>query len=306
MKVLVTGGAGFIGSHLVDALIAEGHQVEVLDDLSGGFRENVPTDVPLHVHDIGAPEVRTLFADARYEAVFHLAAQMDVRKSVEDPSFDAQVNVLGSLNLLEASVRTGVGRFIFASSGGAGYGEQDYYPADEAHPIQPLSPYGITKVTVERYLYYYEQVKGLRYVSLRYANVYGPRQNPHGEAGVVAIFAQRIRRNEPVFVFGDGEQTRDFVFVADVVQANLKALAYGGSGCFNVGTGIETSVNQIFDFVNAYNGNPTVRQHKPAKAGEQRRSVLNAALIQQTLNWTPQYDFATGMRATLEWFAANS
>jgi UDP-glucose 4-epimerase len=302
MKILVTGGAGFIGSHLTEALLAQSHEVHVLDNLYSGLRSNVPAGVPFHELDIQAPEVRELFARERYEVVYHQAAQMDVRLSVADPLFDARVNILGSLNLIESGLRSGLKKFIFASSGGAGYGEQDYFPADEAHPIRPISPYGITKVTVERYLFYYNQVQGLPYVSLRYANVYGPRQSPHGEAGVVAIFARRMLQGQQPFINGDGLQTRDFVFVQDVVNANLKALHHANSGCYNVGTGVETDIVTLFRHLNAAMDNRFAQTHQEGKAGEQRRSVLSWDLIAREMGWQPEVKFEEGLRETLEWF----
>ncbi|HET6566823.1 MAG TPA: NAD-dependent epimerase/dehydratase family protein, partial [Rhodothermales bacterium] len=246
MKVLVTGGAGFIGSHVADALVAEGHTVHVLDDLSSGRQENVPAGAAFIRMDIRSEDVPSLFERERYGVLVHHAAQMDVRKSVADPKFDADVNVLGFLNLMEAGRRNGLEKVVFASTGGAIYGEPDYVPQDERHTLQPLSPYGITKLTTEKYLYFYQQQYGIRYVALRYANVYGPRQNPHGEAGVVAIFTERLLRGEKPVINGNGEQTRDYVFVGDVVRANLAALRHEGSGIFNVGTGKETSVNELF------------------------------------------------------------
>jgi len=302
MKILVTGGAGFIGSHLADALLAQGHTVHVLDNLYSGYRHNVPSAATFHELDIIDPAVQDLFAQERFDVVFHEAAQMDVRKSVSDPTLDARVNILGSINLLEAGYRNGLKKFIFASSGGAGYGEQDYFPADEQHAIKPLSPYGITKVTVERYMYYYHQVQGLPYVSLRYANVYGPRQNAHGEAGVIAIFTERLLKGQQPVIYGDGGQTRDFVYVGDVVDANLRALQYSGVGCFNVGTGVETTVNEVFDIINAATGGKFQRHHAEAKAGEQRRSVLTHQLISQEMGWQPTKNLEQGLQETVAWF----
>jgi UDP-glucose 4-epimerase len=302
MKILVTGGAGFIGSHLVEALLAEGHQVQVLDNLYSGVRENVPAGVPFYEMDIQDPQVMDIFAAEKFDVVYHQAAQMDVRLSVSDPLFDARVNILGSINLIEAGHRNGLKKFIFASSGGAGYGEQDYFPADEAHPIRPISPYGITKVTVERYLYYYHAVQGLPYISLRYANVYGPRQSPHGEAGVVAIFSKRMLAGIQPIINGDGLQTRDFVFVGDVVRANVLALKHEKSGCYNVGTGIETDIVTLFQEMNKHMGGAFKQEHQPGKPGEQLRSVLSHELISTEMGWKPQVDFYTGLGKTMEWF----
>ena len=227
MHLLVTGGAGFIGSHVTDALVHAGHDVHVLDDLSSGRRENVNEKATLHVLDISDAKVAELFEQERFEVLVHHAAQMDVRRSVADPRFDASVNVDGFLNLMEAGRQNGLQKVVFASTGGAIYGEPDYVPQDEQHALQPLSPYGITKLVTEKYLFFYQQTYGIEYVVLRYGNIYGPRQNPHGEAGVVAIFCGRLLRGEPLTIFGDGGQTRDYTFVGDVVKANLKALERG-------------------------------------------------------------------------------
>lgn len=303
MNVLVTGGAGFIGSHVTDALVEQGYNVHVMDNLSSGREENVPAGATFHRMDIRSEEVRGLFARERFDVLVHLAAQMDVRKSVADPQFDADVNVLGFLNLMQASLENGLKKVVFSSTGGAIYGEPVYAPQDENHPLQPISPYGITKLTTEKYLYFYQQQYGIEYVALRYANVYGPRQNPHGEAGVVAIFTERMLRGEEPVINGDGEQTRDYVYVGDVVRANLAAMQYAGSGAFNVGTGIETSVNQLFRIIRDY-ANPRVEErHGPGKPGEQRRSVLSYATSERELGWKPEVTLEEGLRNTVEWFA---
>lgn len=301
-KALITGGAGFIGSHLADALVAQGHEVHVVDNLSSGFRRNVPAKAHLHELDINDAATAELIRTGSFDYILHLAAQINVRASVEDPRNDAQQNILGTLNLLEAARQGGVSKFIFASSGGTVYGEQHSFPAPETHSTHPLSPYGITKLSVEMYLYYYQQVYGMQTVALRYGNVYGPRQNPHGEAGVIAIFAERMLEGKQPVINGDGLQTRDYVFVADVVTANLAAMNYPGSGTFNVGTGIETDVVTLFDLVNAAYGSRYQRTHVPAKAGEQRRSVLDITLPGQQLRWAPAYTLEKGLPVTLEWF----
>lgn len=305
--VLVTGGAGFIGSHVADRLLAEGCDVHIVDDLSGGVRANVPDGATFHEIDIRSDAAAELFAEHRFAALCHLAAQMDVRRSVADPQFDAQVNVLGFLNLLEAGRKHGLERVAFASTGGAIYGEPDPAvnnggPQPESHPTRPMSPYGITKLVSEHYLRFYEQTYGVRYAALRFGNVYGPRQNPHGEAGVVAIFAERLLRGEPIVINGEGTQTRDYVFVGDVVRAFVAALARPESGIFNVGTGVETDVNQLFGHINRLTGNRADEVHGPAKPGEQQRSVLDIQHTSDTLGWQPEVDVANGLEQTVEWF----
>ncbi len=307
--VLVTGGAGFIGSHVVDRLLAEGCQVHVVDDLSGGVRENVPAEATFHKLDIRSEEAAALFAEHRFAALCHLAAQMDVRRSVADPQFDAQVNVLGFLNLLEAGRQNGLEKVAFASTGGAIYGEPDPEvngggPQPESHPTRPMSPYGITKLVSEHYLRFYNQTYGLDYAALRFGNVYGPRQNPHGEAGVVAIFTQRLLRGQDVTINGEGKQTRDYVFVGDVVRAFVAALGNDESGIYNVGTGVETDVNQLFGHINDFTGAGAEEQHGPAKPGEQERSVLDVSHTQRALGWTPEVDVARGLETTVDWFRA--
>ncbi len=302
MKIVVTGGAGFIGSHVVDALLAEGHEVHVLDDLSGGRRENVSHRAVFHELDIRSDKAADLFATERFEVLVHHAAQMDVRRSVADPAFDADVNLIGFLNLMEAAREHGLEKVVFASTGGAIYGEPDYVPQDESHPLRPLSPYGITKLCTERYLYYYEQEYGVQYVTLRYANVYGPRQNPHGEAGVVAIFCERMLEGKQPVIYGDGEQTRDYVFVGDVVEANVRALRYGRSGTFNIGTAVETDVNELFRAIRDRVDADVEETHERGRPGEQRRSVLDCSLAGEVLDWQPHFDLGRGLDETVEWF----
>lgn len=302
MKILVTGGAGFIGSHISDALLERGHEVHIVDDLSGGRRELIPEAATFHQLDIRDSAIHDLFAQERFEVLVHHAAQMDVRRSVADPSFDADVNVRGFLNLMEAGRKSGLQKVVFASTGGAIYGEPDYVPQNEAHPCRPLSPYGITKRTTELYLFFYEQQYGIPYVSLRYANIYGPRQNPHGEAGVVAIFSQRMLQGKQPVIYGDGEQTRDFVYVGDVVRANVAALDLEGSAIVNIGTGVETSVNTLFRTIRGYI-DPSVEEiHAEGKPGEQMRSVLGYARAQELLGWSPSVDVKEGLRRTVAWF----
>ena len=305
MKVLITGGAGFIGSHVADALIADGHQVDILDDLSSGKRLNVP-QARLYVMDIRSEEAGSLIKNVQYDTIVHHAAQMDVRRSVADPGFDASVNVLGLLNLMEAGRSAGLRKVVFASTGGAMYGEPEHGPQPEDHPQRPVSPYGITKLTSEHYLYFYEQHYGIQYVALRYGNVYGPRQNPHGEAGVIAIFTQRLLDGLPVTINGDGLQTRDYVYVTDVARANVAALHYtGASAAFNIGTGIETNVVMLFKGLHRALGISTLVQHGPAKPGEQQRSVLDCTQAQQALNWIPEITVSDGLALTARWFASN-
>jgi UDP-glucose 4-epimerase len=302
MKIAVTGGAGFIGSHISDALIAQGHEVHIIDDLSGGFRHNLNPKAVFHHTDIRDESIPALFEKERFEVLYHLAAQMDVRKSVADPQFDAKVNVLGFLNLLEAGRKNGLTRVILSSTGGAIYGEPDYTPQDENHTERPMSPYGITKLVSEHYLRFYNLVYDLQWISLRYANVYGPRQNAHGEAGVVAIFTERMLRGQNCFINGDGLQTRDYVHVADVVQANLLALKHTSNGIFNVGTGIETNVVELFRHLKKFTGSDTPETHAAGKPGEQLRSVVGTAKIEKEMGWKRKYSIEEGLRETVEWF----
>ena len=303
MPTLVTGGAGFIGSHVVDALIDRGHDVHIIDDMSGGREENVAGNATLHRLDIRSEDVDDLWREHRFDTMYHLAAQMDVRKSVADPSYDADVNVRGLLNLMEAGRQNGLQRVIFSSTGGAIYGEPAYVPQDEQHPLQPVSPYGITKLCSEKYLYFYHASYGIESVSLRYGNVYGPRQNPHGEAGVVAIFAERMLRGDQPIIHGDGKQTRDYVHVADVVRANMEALNVPGSRVINIGTGVETDVNELFRILRDTLAPDMPEEHGPAKPGEQQRSVLAFERARRVLGWSPGIDVRTGLRETAEWFA---
>lgn len=302
MKILVTGGAGFIGSHIVDAYIQLGHEVHIVDNLVTGKRENINAKAKFIELDISAPEIADLLARERYEVINHHAAQMDVRKSVAEPAYDLNVNILGSVRLLQAGVEHGLKQFIFASSGGTVYGEQEYFPADESHPNRPISPYGVAKFSVEKYLYYYHVQFGLSYTAFRYANIYGPRQNPHGEAGVVAIFAERMLKGEPVTINGDGLQTRDYVHVEDVVKANVLALGKAESGVMNIGTAVESTVVDLFDIINESLNAGYERNYGPAKPGEQRRSVLDAGLTQRTLGWTPKWGIREGLNDTVKWF----
>ncbi len=302
MKVLVTGGAGFIGSHLVDRLIQEGHEVVVVDNLSTGKRRNLNRAARFFKLDIQSWRLERVFRNERPNVVMHLAAQMDVRKSVEDPVFDAQVNVLGTLNVLQQAVRHGVRKVVFSSSGGAIYGEQEIYPAPESHVTRPLSPYGISKLCGEQYLSYYQRVSGLQVVNLRYANVYGPRQDPDGEAGVVAIFIQKLLNNEQAIVNGNGRQTRDFIYVEDVVEANLAVMGQETQGTYNVGTGEETSINDVLRILVGHTNSTCKELHGPAKHGEQVRSVIDASKIRQELSWEPRTELSDGLKRTIDYF----
>lgn len=302
MKILVTGGAGFIASHIVDAYIEKGHEVVVVDDLSTGRESNLNPKAEFVKLNIQDDKISELFKSQNFDVVNHHAAQMDVRKSVDDPRFDASINVLGTLNLLENCQKTNVKKFIFASTGGAVYGEQEYFPADEKHPTWPLSPYGITKLCCEKYLFFYKQVYGLDHIILRYANVYGPRQNPHGEAGVVAIFTERMLDGAKPVINGDGKQTRDYVFVHDLVRASVMALDYDTSNIFNIGTGVETDVNELFGHINTFTNANIEEKHGEAKMGEQLRSCLTAKKIETVLGWKPEITVREGLKQTVEYF----
>lgn len=308
MRILVTGGAGFIGSHTVDALIKEGAgEVAVLDDLSAGKREHLNPKARLYQADLrDAAAVREIVARERPEAIYHMAAQMDVRRSVADPAFDAQVNIVGFLNLIEAARQHGLKRVVFSSTGGAIYGEQDSFPATEEHPRRPVSPYGIAKLSTESYLFFYRVQYGIDYLALRYGNVYGPRQDPHGEAGVVAIFSGKILDGQPCAIYGDGTQTRDYVFVRDVVRANIAALSAKASGiAINIGTGIETSVNDLYSTIAAIADFPAAAKHAPARPGEQKRSVISPAVAQKELGWRPVAALRDGLAETFQYFKAH-
>jgi UDP-glucose 4-epimerase len=305
MKILITGGAGFIASQVQDAYLSLGHEVAVLDNLVTGNRKNLHPKSRFYEMDIRSPEVEKVFREFQPEAVSHHAAQMDVRRSVADPVYDCEVNGLGTLNLLENARKHGSRKFIFASSGGAVYGEQEAFPAGEGHPTNPASPYGISKLLGDKYLQFYQAAYGIEAVSLRYANVYGPRQNPPGEAGVVAIFIAKLLQGEIPTVNGDGLQTRDYVFVADVVRANVLALEKGRNGIYNIGTGTETSVVEIYQNLAAILEVKQPPRHGPAKPGEQRRSVISAKKIEKQWGWKPEYSLSEGLKKTVEFFRAS-
>ena len=305
MNVLVTGGAGFIGSHVVDAFLAAGHSVAIVDNLSTGRERNINPKARLYKIDIRDPKLIEVFEAEKPEVVDHHAAQIDVRKSVADPVYDANVNILGSLNLLEAARKGGVRKIVYISSGGAAYGEPVYLPCDEKHPIDPLSPYGITKHTIEHYLFIYKQLYGLDYAVLRYPNVYGPRQDPFGEAGVVAIFAGQMLAGKPTTIFGSGEQERDFVFVKDCARANLMVAGKEHSGIFNLGCGEATNINQIFAGLKQITGYPDEARYAPAKPGETFKIYLDSSLAARELGWRPTVSLEEGLRQTVEYFRHN-
>ncbi len=302
MKILVTGGAGFIGSHVTDEFLSHGHEVVALDNLSSGKRENLDPKVRLVVQDIRSPDAAAFIEREKPDVLCHLAAQMDVRRSVEDPRFDAEANILGMLNLLEASRKAGVKKVIFSSTGGAIYGEQDKFPADESHATRPVSPYGVSKAAGELYLGYYRAQYGLKYTALRYANVYGPRQNPHGEAGVVAIFSQRLVAGKPCTIFGTGKQSRDFVFGKDVARANYLAFEKDVVGAVNIGTGIETDITQLYGLLAKAAGVAAPAQYADGKPGEQLRSCIDNAYAKKVLGWEPRMKVEEGLAETIRYF----
>ena len=303
MKVLVTGGAGFIGSHVVDALISAGYEVVVVDDLSTGNLANLNPGATFYQVDIRSQQLAEVFEKERPDYVDHHAAQMDVRRSIADPLFDAEVNVIGSINLIECCRRYGVKRLIYISTGGAVYGEPEYLPCDEAHPVNPICPYGASKHTVEHYLYMYKQNYGLDYIVLRYPNVYGPRQDPHGEAGVVAIFTGQMLAGGQVVINGDGEQQRDFVYVEDCAQANLMAMtSQNANQIYNLGYGQGTTVNEIFTTLKNITGYQLAATHGAAKVGETRQIYLDATKAQKELGWKPTVDLEEGLQRTADYF----
>jgi UDP-glucose 4-epimerase len=306
MNVVVTGGAGFIGSHVTDFLLAKHHIVHVVDNLSSGCRKNLPKGIHFHRLDVGSKKLIALFREIRPEAVFHLAAQIDVRRSTVDPLFDAQTNVLGTIQVCQAAGEAGGKKIIFSSTGGAIYGEQERFPASEDHPCRPVSPYGTSKLCAENYLFYFERAGGPKVVSLRYANVYGPRQDPHGEAGVVAIFSRKMLSGSTPTIFGDGGQTRDYVYVKDVARANGLALECQSSVVLNIGTGVETDVNVLCSMLAkaaGYKGKP---EYDAARPGEQRRSVVDPKRAMEVLGWKPSVGLEEGLRETVEFFNNHS
>jgi UDP-glucose 4-epimerase len=302
-KILITGGAGFIGSHVADGYLGLGHDAVVVDDLSTGHRANVAARARFYQADLtDADALAQILATERPDVVNHHAAQKSVRVSVEDPAEDARINVIGSLRLLELSRRHGVKKIIFASTGGAIYGEAEQIPTREDYPAWPVSPYGVAKLSVEHYLFYYADQFALPYAVLRYANVYGPRQDPHGEAGVVAIFVERLLAGEECTLFGDGEQTRDYVYVGDLVRANAAALREDVRGTFNVGTGIETSVNTLYRELCAVMGVERAPRYAPRRAGEQQRSAVAIEKVMREMDWRPEVSLRDGLTQTAAHF----
>ncbi|HUK42517.1 MAG TPA: NAD-dependent epimerase/dehydratase family protein [Candidatus Acidoferrales bacterium] len=306
MKILVTGGAGFIASHIVDAYIDRGHEVHVIDDFSTGNKRNVNPKATVHTLDIADRKTAALIGKIKPDALNHHAAQMDLRRSVEDPMLDARINIMGFVNLLEASKNAGVKRVLFASSGGAVYGDKEPIPADEEHPTEPMSPYGVSKKTGELYLAYYHAAFGMPYIALRYSNVYGPRQSSKGEAGVVAIFISQLLAGKSPLINGDGKQTRDYVFVGDVVKANIAALESNYTGPLNIGTGKETDVLTICSLLRQGLNSDMNAVHGPAKTGEQRRSCLDTSRARRVLGWSAEVSLPMGLERTFSYWRETS
>jgi len=301
VRVLVTGGAGFIASHIADLYIKEGHRVSIVDNLSSGRRSNINSKAEFYKLDITSSKIKEIFKRGRFDIVNHHAAQIDVRKSVTDPSFDAGTNIMGTLNLLQNAVQSGVKRFVFASSGGVMYGECPR-PPSETKPALPISPYGISKKAVEDYLRFFRFAHGLESVIFRYGNVYGPRQDPHGEAGVVAIFSRAMLENRELYIFGDGKQVRDYVYVGDVARANLIALKKGEGEIFNIGTERSLSVNQLYGYLKKITGYKKPAVYKQARLGELQSSKLNAGKSRKRLGWRSQVDIVEGLSRTAAFF----
>ena len=302
MRALVTGGAGFIASHVSDGLLERGHEVAIVDNLVTGKPENVPSGARFHEVDVRDPGLADVFAAERPDIVYHLAAQMDVRKSVADPRYDADVNLLGTLNLLECCRTYGTRKLVYAGTGGAMFGEAAYLPVDEKHPVLPISPYGVSKHTVEHYLYAYRENFGLDFTVLRYPNVYGPRQDPHGEAGVVAIFSLQLLNGETPRIFGDGTKTRDYCFVGDIVEANMLAIERGSGGLFNIGRGIEVSDRQVFETVRDAVGVDVEPEYAPTRPGEVEHIALDATLARDTLGWEWKVDLPDGVGRAVDFY----
>jgi UDP-glucose 4-epimerase len=300
-KILVTGGAGFIGSNVADRFIELGHRVVIVDDLSTGFKRNLNPQAKFYQIDIRSKEVEKIFKKEKPEILCHHAAQVDLRRSLVDPIADAEINILGSLNLLYLSSKYKVRKIIFASTAGV-YGEQNYFPADENHPQRPVSPYGMGKLVIERYLSFYKERYGIDYVTLRYSNVFGPRQRPKGEAGVVAVFCERLLNREKAVINGDGRQTRDFVYVSDVVESNALALDYPESDIFNIATGKETDINALFRLIKKEASSSQKEIRGPAMVEEQKRSCLDISKVKKLLGWEPEYSLEEGIKKTISFY----
>jgi len=305
-KVLITGGAGFVGSHLTDRLISDGYEVVVLDNLSSGKKENVNPKAKFYKADVVDENISKIFAKEKPDFVFHFAAHIEARVSVQNPLADAKTNILGSLNVLENCRAHKVQKVIFASSGGEVYGDAKQIPTPETYPPRPISPYGVSKFAVEKYLDSYWQLFHLPYASLRFGNIYGPRQNPNGEAGVVAIFAKKMWNQEPVFIHGSGRQTKDYIFIDDAVDATIKAFKKSFVGVVNIGTGKETSVLEIFKAIKKLTGSATKKQHVPLPPTGFPRGALSVAKVKKELGWRPRYKFQEGLQITVRWFQANN
>jgi UDP-glucose 4-epimerase len=302
MKICITGGAGFIGSNVADKYIELGHEIVVIDNLSLGFKNNIPSTAKFYEIDINDPKISKIFAEEKFDLVTHFAAQMSVRHSVASPLEDAQTNILGGINILDAAVQTGVKKVIFASSAGTVYGEQEQFPCDETHPNNPVCPYGVSKYSLEKYIQYYNNVHGLDYTIFRYTNVYGPRQNPFGEAGVIAIFALKMLKNEDTYITNYGKITRDYVYIDDVVNANVLALSPEIKGVFNISTGIETDLNSIFDNVAKLTNYTKPKNYTTAKIGEQLRSVCSYTKFEKLTGWKPTVFLEEGLPKTVEFY----
>jgi UDP-glucose 4-epimerase len=304
-KILVTGGAGFIGSNTVDLLIEKGHDLVVIDNLTTGKEKNLNPKGRFYKMDLQSSELNKIFKNEKIDFVCHLAAQINLRLSVKDPVFDAENNILASLNLLENCVKHKVKKIVFSSTGGALYGEAEVIPTPEDYEIHPISPYGAAKFSVENYLYYYHKIHNLKYTALRYANVYGPRQDPLGEAGVIAVFASKLLHDKQPMIFGSGEQTRDYVYVTDVCRANFMALENDKIGAYNVGTGVETSVNRLFDKLIEITDKDFEKKHSRSALGEQKRSALDYSKIKKEFSWQPKINIDKGLEMTVDWFRQN-
>lgn len=305
MNILLTGGAGFIGSNIADAYTRLGHKVIILDNLKSGTRENLCFNCDFINGDIFKEDLDKLLTDYEIDVINHHAANIDLRYSITDPLYDARNNILGSLNLLEFAKRRNINKIIFASSGGSVYGTQQYYPADEKHPVNPQTPYAISKLAVEHYLHFYKKFHGINYIILRYSNVYGERQGLTGEAGVISIFIRKLLSCGKPLIFGDGTNTRDFLYVRDAALANLKALDYNGSATLNISTGIETSINEVYEEIKSNLNSDMNRSHTDPVEGEQARSVLSNSTAAEILGWKPEFTLTEGLKNTCEWFRNN-